>query len=112
MFKFIRATAAVLSLTATVTAAVTASAHERDEGHEDAVTVEMTYLATYTGSGAGNGLTGTEIVAFDARTKRAFAVNTGTNTVDVIDMSNAAPRRSCSAFWTSAPMVGESTASP
>jgi len=60
-----------------------------------AFTITLDKVASYVGSGAGlGGGTGMEIAAYDAGTKRVFAINAGRNSVDVIDLSNpSAPTR-------------------
>ncbi|MBT9256408.1 choice-of-anchor I family protein [Phycicoccus sp. MAQZ13P-2] len=66
--------------------------HARGHGHQPRPTVGLTPVGTYrTGSfDAG----GSEITAYDARTRRLFVVNSGAGTVDVLDISRPeAPRK-------------------
>lgn len=75
-------TAAAVSMVLACSASLAAPKAPKDS------TIELNYLTSYKGSGAGNGLTGIEIPAYDPASRRAFAVNVGNNTVDVIDLSN------------------------
>ena len=52
--------------------------------------IQLDSLATYTGSAAGTGGTGIEILAYDRSSKRVFAINAGKNTVDVVDLADPA----------------------
>jgi DNA-binding beta-propeller fold protein YncE len=52
--------------------------------------LQLNALSSYVGSGAGQGGTGIEIVAYDAATRRVFAINAGRNSLDVVDLANPA----------------------
>src|SRR5512137_429945 len=54
-----------------------------DEGPSE--TIQLTSIASYKGSGSGE--TGMEIVAYAAASKRVFAINASSDTVDVVDLS-------------------------
>jgi hypothetical protein len=77
--------------TAVAFAIVTPAALAAPRGPTPPHSIALTPLASYsTGITGASSVTGAEIVAFDAASRRMFTISTGINALDVVDLSDPA----------------------